>query len=228
MILPKGFLRRPESLREYVRGFLTLQSIVIGVSGMPICQICGNDLKNPRSKSHTNSKYHKAALKRKGIAPSVPQAKITKPKRTPRKTRSTQQTLDTSSLEPLIMEIINPYLKGFEMRIIALEKRIESSILANSGRKEFRFDSFSSSLRSHYEQINTVERRGGMVPIPKLWDKLQIEGFSRDDFVNGLFELERQRTIELQTASDPKVVRDVEKAIDHPSRGLINYVIWRR
>lgn len=155
-----------------------------------------------------------------------------KPKRASRKKRATKrvpkQTLDTASLEPLIVGIVDPYLKDFEIRIIALEKKLDYAIGLTKATKEFSIESFRSSLRSHYEKINTEERRGGMVPVPKLWDKLQIDGFSRNDFVSGLFELERQRTIELQTASDPKVVRDAEKAIDHPSRGLINYVIWRR
>ena len=159
-------------------------------------------------------------------------AEIPKSKKIPRKKRPpkrvTKQTLDTASLEPLIMGIVDPYLKGFEMRIIALEKKLDSTIGSTKATKEFSIDIFRSSLRSHYEKINTEERRGGMVPVPRLWDKLQIDGFSRNDFVSGLFELEHQRTIELQTASDPKVVRDAEKAIDHPSRGLINYVIWRR
>lgn len=159
---------------------------------------------------------------------------IPKLKKAPRRKRAARPTIDAATIKPMVISVIEPYLKGFEARILALEKKIDTVVSSDSiknsttTRRKFNLDNFSSKLRTYYEKINTEERRGGMVPIPRLWDELRVDGFSRNDFVSGLFELERQRIIELQTASDPKVVRDAKKAINHPSRGLINYVIWRR
>ena len=190
---------------------------------MPICEICGSKLKNPMATRHINSKKHQAALKKlgksstvtsKAVAPSIPTRSVSVP--------------DLTTLEPMIVKIISPRLEVLENRILELERLFKSNKIDTIEIKAFSEKKFHDRLRYHYNIINTEERRGGMVPIPKLWDKLQIEGFSRNNFVSGLFELERKRIIELQTASDPKVVRGAEKAIKHSSRGLINYVIWRR
>jgi len=137
-------------------------------------------------------------------------------------------SLDPSSLEPIIVSLIQPYFIRLEKRIEVLETKILGTFPTEIAKTEFSLENFSTRLKLHYEKINSEERRGGMVPIPKLWDKLQNEGFNREHFNSGLFELERQRVIELQTASDPKIVHESDKAIKHPSRGLINYVIWRR
>jgi len=195
----------------------------LGVRNVPICEICRSKLKNPKSSRHINSKKHQAALKKQGkstldklevIAPIIP-------------TRSVS-ALDLTTLEPMIEKIISPRLESLENRILELERLIKSNKTDTFEKKIMSKKNFQERLRYHYNRMNTQERRGGMVPIPRLWDELSVDGFSRNDFVSGLYELERQRIIELQTASDPKVVRDAEKAIDHPSRGLINYVIWRR
>ncbi len=94
--------------------------------------------------------------------------------------------------------------------------------------KSFSSDQFTSELKNAYETINSNEGRGGMVPIPKLWDALSIIGVPRSQFEDELFRLEKERVIELQIASDPKLVNDKDKSIQHPSHGLLNYVVWRR
>lgn len=190
---------------------------------MPVCEICGSKLKNPLSSRHINSKKHQAALRKKGKSSTIPLEVTTST--TP---SISSGALDLTSLEPMIEKIISPRLEVIENRIFELEKYITSKQRGTTGKKVFSDEEFLQRLRYHYDVINTQERRGGMVPIPKLWDNLQLEGCTRDSFTSGLFRLERQRIIELQTASDPKVVREAEKAINHPSRGLINYVIWRR
>lgn len=159
------------------------------------------------------------------ISASLDRKKPTKAKKTLKKRLSTQSS---TSLEPIIISLIQPYFIRLEKRIEVLESHLLGKTQSETKKAEFNLEDFPTRLKFHYGKINSEERRGGMVPIPKLWDSLKVEGFSRESFVNGLFELERKRIIELQTASDPKVVREAEKAIDHPSRGLINYVIWRR
>ena len=128
----------------------------------------------------------------------------------------------------MILEVIKPLLKTLEDRIERLENSINRKIPSKDQKTTFSFPEFQNRIKFHYNEINREERRGGMVPIPHLWDRLHKEGINRKDFEDGLFELERQRIIELQIASDPKIVREPDKAIYHPSRGMINYVIWRR
>ena len=213
---------------------------------MPTCKICGARSKNPKyfsTAGHKKTKRHQEALKRQGEVPAAssktvapvevqqlfPPVEISK--REPKKVKLKVTTLarDMKTLEPLIMQLIAPRFDALEKRLMRLEQTFTSmKIKFEEPSKPFSINDFQDRLRHYYEIINTQERRGGMVPIPKLWDKLQSEGFSRENFVSGLYELERQRAIELQTASDPKVVREADKAITHPSRGLINYVIWRR
>lgn len=157
------------------------------------------------------------------------EVKVKKPVKPRKKAKPKSIAIDRVFLEPIVKEIIHPYFETLENRIKTLEQHvITTTTVSTSVETIYDQEKFVSRLKYYYEKINSEERRGGMVPIPKLWDKLQIEGFSRNNFVSGLFELERQRIIELQTASDPKVVRGAEKAIKHSSRGLINYVIWRR
>lgn len=85
---------------------------------------------------------------------------------------------------------------------------------------------FKKDLKQEYDSM-FKEKRGSMVRIPDLWYKMRRKGYNREEFEEGLFELEKQRIIELQIASDKRLVKDKEDAIDHPSRGLINYVVWR-
>jgi len=86
---------------------------------------------------------------------------------------------------------------------------------------------FKHDFQQEYDSMHT-ERRGSMVRIPDLWKKMEKKGYSRKEFEKELFAMEKKREIELQTASDPKLVKDKKDAIDHPSRGLITYVVWRR
>ena len=85
---------------------------------------------------------------------------------------------------------------------------------------------FQSDLKQEYDSMHT-ERRGSMVRIPDVWQKMEKKGYTRKEFEKELFTMEKKREIELQTASDPKLVKDKKDAIDHPSRGLITYVVWR-
>ncbi|MFO8020385.1 MAG: hypothetical protein R6U96_17320 [Promethearchaeia archaeon] len=49
---------------------------------MPKCEICGKDLKNPKSKSHINSEFHQAALRK---LEEEKKKKESKPKKKPKK-----------------------------------------------------------------------------------------------------------------------------------------------
>ena len=153
---------------------------------------------------------------------------IPKLKRKGRRTKPT--TLDLKTLQPLVLQIMNPYFESLEKRISSLEETLVSSSVVKEDKSTSIFDAnkFLDDLKHHYDWINTRERKGGMVPIPGLWDMLKKDGYKREDFENGLFELEKNRTIDLQVASDHKLLKEPEKAIKHSKRGYINYVVWRR
>ena len=107
-------------------------------------------------------------------------------------------------------------------------EKIDGSSINKVPNKKMSSEEFKKELKTSYDTINFNERRGGMIPIPKLWDELSKKGVERTQFEDELFKLEKEQIIELQIANDPKLVSDQKKSIQHPSRGLINYVVWRR
>lgn len=160
--------------------------------------------------------------------------KIIKPKKTTVKktTKAQKVSFDIKQYEDEIKEIIKketdkifPLIQELEERIKVLEKLTAEEVQQN---KKYSSDDFKELLKEEYNRINFMEKRGGMVPIPNLWDELTKKGIGRNQFEEELFKLEKERIIELQIASDPKLVKEKDKSINHPSRGLINYVVWRR
>ena len=87
---------------------------------------------------------------------------------------------------------------------------------------------FTNLLRKSYDLINFQEKRGGLIPIPKLWDEMNKKGVSRSQFENELYSLEIKGVIDLQTAGDSSLIKDSDKSLKHHTRGLINYVVWRK
>ncbi len=88
---------------------------------------------------------------------------------------------------------------------------------------------FKKDLKNEFDIINIQERRGGMVRIPDLYNEMK-DDYSKEEFQQNLLELEKERVIELQTASDPKLIPENERKIGivHESRGHLNYVVWRK
>ncbi len=87
-------------------------------------------------------------------------------------------------------------------------------------------EEFKKRLQQEYERIDRETRSGGMVKIPLIW-KAMSAWISREEFVNFLFQLEEQRIIDLQIASDERLVDSPDEGIRHPTRGLIYYIVWR-
>lgn len=85
---------------------------------------------------------------------------------------------------------------------------------------------FEYDLYRAMRELDLQGRRGGLIPLPML--RREMSNYSRDDFDRELFKLERVRRIDLQTASDPKLLKEPDLAIIHPSRGYINYALIRR
>jgi len=87
-------------------------------------------------------------------------------------------------------------------------------------------EEFKEELRKNWVELDRIYRWGGRVEIPIL--RKRMSSLSSDEFTHFLFELEKQRIIDLQIASDPSVVDSPEDGIQHPTRGLIYYIIWRK
>ena len=114
-------------------------------------------------------------------------------------------------------------------------------ITQNTLKKTMTPKTFESSLKKEFDLINSTERKGGTVPINDLYHEMKGK-ISKKQFREQLIRLEGERKIDLQTASDHKLVKDrsgsftvdhkgriVEYDDQHPTnRGLINYVVWRR
>ena len=85
---------------------------------------------------------------------------------------------------------------------------------------------FQIELKNHWSELDRTYSWGGRVEIPTL--RRRMGHISDANFEKQLLELEKQRIIDLQIASDPSAVNFPEKGIQHPVRGLIYYVIWRK
>ncbi|PWI49511.1 hypothetical protein CEE45_01585 [Candidatus Heimdallarchaeota archaeon B3_Heim] len=68
-----------------------------------------------------------------------------------------------------------------------------------------------------------------MIPIPDLWREMKDQGYTRSEFERELFRLENERTIDIQTASQPRFISDSDRnlGIPHQRRGHLNYVLFR-
>lgn len=104
----------------------------------------------------------------------------------------------------------------------------------NFTNEEYELRVFQSDLRKHYNKIDKDERRGGMVQIHSVYTKMDKD-YSPKEFKGFLLELEKERdTIDLQTASDPNLLKSKNREFLEESelsstngRGYINYVIFR-
>lgn len=88
---------------------------------------------------------------------------------------------------------------------------------------------FEHDLKKSYDLINEQKRAGNVVRIPDLWRELKDAGYSRAEFERELFRLEKERTIEMQAASQPRFIPEYDRklGIPHSRRGHLNYVVWR-
>jgi hypothetical protein len=87
---------------------------------MPICQICGKELKNPKSKGHVNSKFHKNALKKQGKTLPV-DTKTTLPR------KSISVTVPSTGLENRI-NLLEDQVKFIMTKLDAVDVRLASLV----------------------------------------------------------------------------------------------------
>ena len=117
-------------------------------------------------------------------------------------------------------------------RITNIEKNIESinNNLKKSDQelKNLSKIEFVKKLKIFYDKIDIQHGRGGMIPIPLIWNKFKDERIQWEHFINYLYELEKERVIDLQIASDSKLIPNPELAIDDSFRGLLYYIVWRK
>lgn len=110
-------------------------------------------------------------------------------------------------------------------------------------KKTISSDKFENKLKKEYELINKEGRRGGTVNIPDLYREMSSD-VSKSQFRKELLKLERERVIDLQTASDTKFLKNKEGSffvdskgrpqdfdssyLGKTKRGFVHYVVWRR
>lgn len=144
--------------------------------------------------------------------------------------RSSNKSLSLVEVEKHILSLFNPRFEKIEAQLSELSASLSGGtpMTQKAPQSSQPPANFQSLLKDSYDRINDQDRRGGMVPLPPIWDELSKASISWDAFVKGLRDLERKRTIELQIASDRRNVKDADKAIDDPVRGLLYYLVWRR
>ena len=155
-----------------------------------------------------------------------------KPKRTGRSSRKTT----SSDLAQIVYEAVSQALAPLISSIQELHEALadagiikKKSPLAESSKHlaaSITLEEFKTRLQQEYERINRETRSGGMVRIPDLWRSMS-HWINKELFVKYLFDLEEQRVIDLQIASDERLVSSPEEGIRHPTRGLIYYIVWR-
>ncbi|MFX0171974.1 MAG: hypothetical protein ACFE9L_08645 [Candidatus Hodarchaeota archaeon] len=106
---------------------------------------------------------------------------------------------------------------------------INTNIMTKSKARPEVMSDFEYDLKREFDFINENKRAGNMVRIPDLYHEMKDQ-YSKEEFQQKLLELEKERVIELQAASDQKVIPETERdiGISHQSRGHLNYVVWRK
>ena len=100
-------------------------------------------------------------------------------------------------------------------------------------------------IKKSFVKINENGDKSGTVELGDIWNELKGE-YPKKNIRETLLKMERERIIDLQTASDPKAIRKTDLGFyiqadqsfadydPYPSafksgrRGYINYVVWRR
>ena len=87
-----------------------------------------------------------------------------------------------------------------------------------------------SKIKYHFDTINRKDRAGNMVRIPDLYEKVKKDNVSWKEFKKTLFELEKERVIDLQVASAHYLIPKEEHKyfLEKGSRDQIFYVVWRK
>ncbi len=138
----------------------------------------------------------------------------------------------TTAMKSLIEETLIPYksmIENLDKKLDLILNRLNSTnnIIPTSQPKEVvPLDSFIKTLKENWIDLDRQYRWGGRVEIPML--RRRFRHMPDPEFDEKLLDLEKRRIIDLQIASDPTVVQFPDKGIQHPSRGLIYYIIWRK
>jgi len=87
-----------------------------------------------------------------------------------------------------------------------------------------------SKIKYHFDTINQEKRAGNMVRIPDLYEKVKKDDVSWKEFKKTLFELEKERVIDLQVASAHYLIPKEEHKyfLNKGKRDQIFYVVWRK
>jgi hypothetical protein len=86
---------------------------------------------------------------------------------------------------------------------------------------------FKALLKEKYDTIQEKEGIEGVVSITKLWKEMEREQVSRIQFEDDLFDLEKKQIIFLQRNSVTESEEEKEKAIIHPTRGILGAMTWK-
>jgi hypothetical protein len=84
---------------------------------------------------------------------------------------------------------------------------------------------FKALLKEKYDTIQEKEGIEGVVSIARLWEEMEREQVSRIQFEDDLLDLEKKQIIYLQR--NLGIEKEKEKAIIHPSRGVLGALTWK-
>jgi len=130
------------------------------VQKLKTCPVCGKKLKNPNSKSHIDSKYHQAALKRKkGLKTSVEQKTVSE-------MVSSDTGLLSSELSQLRLEVneikkqLTNFINTFNQSINYYNKKIEA---------------FDKTIIGIVSRVNRIEEHLSLKPLKYSKKKIFID-----------------------------------------------------
>jgi len=156
---------------------------------MPECQICGKVLKNPKTSSHINSKFHQQKLR------EIKSPKIGDLVKDPSITHSIDEEL--VQLKKIVLELEN--------RIIKIEKKLNREIVtkdyAYGKSKVVDFEKEFINLINHRSNLQPIK---GNFPLKELRDIFTNEFNITDrEFEDNILRLYRKQLIDLQAGGNP-------------------------
>lgn len=85
---------------------------------------------------------------------------------------------------------------------------------------------FKALLKRNYEKIQQQEGKKRGISIARLWEEMEKERVSRIQFEDDLLDLERKQIIILQGTRNLGTKSRKDKAIIHPTRGVLGEITW--
>jgi len=155
---------------------------------LPICEICGKELKNPKNKSHINSAYHQKALKEKKEG-----------KNTYFETSDKSMDQEITKLKQIVANLEN------RVNILENKFKVKGQINNRINITEINAKKIEDRIINMIQEKSSSQRIKSTVAIKDINDSIKKEfKISEINFIDLMMRLYRKQLIDLQPGGNPR------------------------